>query len=31
VNGNDVWLEIIVVVKKADQSKAKASSEPKKK
>jgi Cu/Ag efflux protein CusF len=31
VNGNDVWLENIVVVKKADQSKAQASSEPKKK
>ncbi len=31
VNGNDVWLENIVVVKKADQSKAKASSDPKKK
>jgi Cu/Ag efflux protein CusF len=31
VNGNDVWLENIVVVKKADQSKAKASSDPNKK
>jgi Cu/Ag efflux protein CusF len=31
VNGDDVWLENIVVVKKADQSKAKASSAPKKK
>ena len=31
VNGNDVWLENIVVVKKADQSKAKAASDPKKK
>jgi Cu/Ag efflux protein CusF len=31
VNGDDVWLENIVVVKKADQAKANASSEPKKK
>jgi protein SCO1/2 len=31
VNGNDVWLENIVVVKKSDQSKAKPSSDPKKK
>src|SRR6266849_8328732 len=31
VNGNDVWLENIVVVKKSDQSKATASSDPKKK
>ena len=31
VNGNDVLLENIVVVKKADQSKAKASSDSKKK
>ncbi len=31
VNGNDVWLEHIVVVKKADQSKAKAPLDPKKK
>ena|ERR1700730_16213756 len=30
VNGDDVWLENIVVVKKADQSKAPASPEPKK-
>ena len=31
VNGNDVWLENIVVVKKADQSKSNAAPEPKKK
>jgi Cu/Ag efflux protein CusF len=31
VNGNDVWLENIVVVKKADQSKAKPSPESNKK
>jgi protein SCO1/2 len=31
VNGNDVWLENIVVVKKADQSKAKTSSDSNKK
>ena len=31
VNGNDVWLENIVVVKKADPSKAKAPSDPNKK
>jgi len=31
VNGDDVWLENIVVVKKADQSKAKSSSESNKK
>ena len=31
VNGNDVWLENVVVVKKADQSKSKASPEPNKK
>jgi Cu/Ag efflux protein CusF len=31
VNGDDVWLENIVVVKKADQAKAGSSSEPKKK
>jgi Cu/Ag efflux protein CusF len=31
VNGNDVWLENIVVVKKADQSKPKTSSDPNKK
>jgi len=30
VNGDDVWLENIVVVKKADQAKAPASPEPKK-
>ena len=30
VNGDDVWLENIVVVKKADQSKTPASPEPKK-
>jgi Cu/Ag efflux protein CusF len=31
VNGDDVWLENIVVVKKADQAKANDSPEPKKK
>jgi protein SCO1/2 len=31
VNGDDVWLENIVVVKKADQAKASTSPEPKKK
>jgi Cu/Ag efflux protein CusF len=31
VNGNDVWLENIVVVKKADQAKASAAPESKKK
>jgi Cu/Ag efflux protein CusF len=31
VNGNDVWLENIVILKKADQSKAKAASDSKKK
>jgi Cu/Ag efflux protein CusF len=31
VNGDDVWLENIVVVKKADQAKANSSPEPKKK
>jgi Cu/Ag efflux protein CusF len=31
VNGDDVWLENIVVVKKADPSKPKASSDPSKK